>query len=401
MLQSNPDDLSVLMAYAEANLRKGSRLEAMKTYQKLVRLKPDVPDIRYALAKIYFSMNHYSDSLGELARIFEIAPKHIESHLLLRRIEKKGAIPEEMKETLAPHLDFTASPSRIKTIQMQFDLEKRKYERLINDYNKQLEEDEDNPIILYNRTKAEERVKVAEENLAELNNLIGEEEEEEKPAFVPLAETVEPETSDVPEEAVQEEESSDSIGDELESIMDEEESDALASLSMTGDSPVGVPLEEMEDSIVEVESEKTEEDLGEPVLSSERLEFYENIKGDLEKVLKSVNKARGVSSSLVLDHAGHIISDLISEDFDPGQLGMMILQGVKPLISWKVDEGKKSRELLYWVLEFRKGLLVLQPLSPEIYLVVLGSQGANFGAVKYSIEKNTNKLQKLLTDIPA
>jgi len=136
-------------------------------------------------------------------------------------------------------------------------------------------------------------------------------------------------------------------------------------------------------------------------LSEERLAFYDEIKNETDRVLKALNRTRGVVSSLILDNTGHILNVQSSESFNPEELGSQVLQGVSPLIKWGTDTGEEGRELLYWVLEFKKGLMVLQPLTSEIYLIVLGKRGANFGAVRYSIEKNTGKLLSALSNMPA
>jgi len=490
ILDGNPDDLSVLMAYAEANLRKGNRLEAMKAYQKVVKMKPELPEVRIALTKIYISMKHYEDAYNEVARIFKIEEENIEGHILLRQLQRLFEIPGNLNEQLESHLDFKASPGKIKILKTLYELEKRKYSRLIDDYNKQLDEDEGNPVVMYQRKKAQERLEIADQALEDLDSMTGEPEEGEVPAVTeeveiteeaPVAEVIEPEEEEIPsgeetelveelsevetpveieevtedpeardtgeleeqvleteepvseEEIVEEAELAQPIAEEIPEIEaeveaekpEEKPSEEPPTEELEAEEPIeeisaipleelagieAVPIEEMVEETVpeltetpEVEEEiEIEEEVKEkPPLSEERLAFYDEIKNETDRVLKALNRTRGVVSSLILDNTGHILNVQSSESFNSEELGSQVLQGVSPLIKWGTDTGEEGRELLYWVLEFKKGLMVLQPLTSEVYLIVLGKRGANFGAVRYSIEKNTGKLLSALSNMPA
>lgn len=498
ILDENPGDLSVLMAYAEANLRKGNRLEAMRAYQKVVKIKPEVPEVRIALAKIYISLKHYQDAYNEVVRIFEINEKEIEGHILLKQLLRLIEIPADLHEALEVHIDFKAPPHRIKILQTLYDLEKRKYSRLINDYKRQLEEDEGDPIVMYQRKKAQERLEMADQALKDLEAMMGEPEEEEVPveiekieyveevtiaeAILPAVEEVpsaeevkvveespaeetEIKTEEVSEETAEEAteppkardtgELDEQIAEAIELVAEEEQVEEIEVIEPVAeripepelvepelvepeektmeefraeeldiDEPIGeisaipleelagieaIPIEEMvEEAVPELaetpEAEEViveEEEVKEkPTLSQERLAFYDEVMDEADRVLKALNRTRGVVSSLILDNTGHILHVLSSENFNPDDLGSQVLQGVSPLIKWGTDTGEDGRELLYWVLEFKKGLMVLQPLTPEVYLIVLGKRGANFGAVRYSIEKNTGKLLSVLSNLP-
>jgi len=481
ILDGNPDDLSVLMAYAEANLRKGNRLEAMKAYQKVVKMKPEVPEVRIALTKIYISMKHYEDAYYEVAKIFEIEEENIEGHVLLKQLQRLFEIPGNLNEQLESHLDFKAPPRKIKILKTLYELEKRKYSRLIDDYNKQLDEDEGNPVVMYQRKKAQERLEIADQALEDLDSMMGEPEEEEVSAVIeeveiseeaPVAEVVEPKEEAIPsgeetelaeessevetpveeepeamdtgeleeqaletekpvseKEIVKEAELAQPIAEEIpeieaekpeekpsekppsEVLEAEEQIEEISAIPLEELAGIeAVPIEEMVEETIpeltetpEVEEEiEIEEEVKEKLsLSEERLAFYDEIKNETDRVLKALNRTRGVVSSLILDNTGHILNVQSSESFNPEELGSQVLQGVSPLIKWGTDTGEEGRELLYWVLEFKKGLMVLQPLTSEIYLIVLGKRGANFGAVRYSIEKNTGKLLSALSNMPA
>lgn len=496
------------MVYAESNLRKGNRLEAMKAYQKVVKIKPNVPDVRNALTRIYLSLNHFKDAYNEIWKVLDMDPKNIEGHLLLKKLVKKAEIPEKYREMLEFHMDFKASPRKIKSLKKQFEMEKRKYSSLINDYERQLEDDEGNPIIMFNKSKAEERFLFAEETLEDLESMVGGEDDEDEVyaglelpevVEVPEAETaIDEETEvdvEVPDYVPDEEESLDIIEEEIplslsigmeesdgiqveteageEVFLPEEDEIPEVAISEIAEDVMEAPIEEeipmaieeevMEEAIEEVieepldeqaveepasiievaeeaeeaeefpevseaigevieeidepiSEEVTEEESSEPVdevteaspekevvslISDERMSFYDEMEGSMSKVLKTLNRTRGVTSSLILDNTGYILCLESSEKLNTQELGLQVLDGVSPLMLWGNIEGNRDRELLYWVLEFKEGLMVLQPLTQDIYLVVLGKSGANFGAVRYSIEKNTARLVLSLHNAPA
>lgn len=495
------------MVYAESNLRKGNRLEAMKAYQKVVQIKPNVPDVRNALTRIYLSLNHFKDAYNEISKVLDMDPKNIEGHLLLKKLVKKAEIPEKYKEALEFHLDFKASPRKINILKKQFEMEKRKYSSLINDYERQLEDDEGNPIIMFNKSKAEERLSFAEETLEDLESMVGDVEDEdevypglERPAVVevPEAETeieaaVDEENEvdvEVPDYSPDEEETLDIMDEEVpfalsigveesgeaetetetgeEAFVPEEDeeleaevaevtevTEEAAELPIEEEIPVAIeeePAEEVMEELPEEEPVSVIEEPAEPevaeeaeevleateevietadelmleeqvpeepvqsveevketvpekevvsLISDERMSFYDEMEGSMSKVLKTLNRTRGVTSSLILDNTGYILCLESSEKLNTQELALQVLDGVSPLMQWGNTEGNRDRELLYWVLEFKEGLMVLQPLTQDIYLVVLGKSGANFGAVRYSIEKNTARLVLSLQNAPA
>jgi tetratricopeptide (TPR) repeat protein len=550
ILDRNPEDLSVLMAYAEANLLKGNRFESMKAYQKVISLQADNFDVRVALAKIYFSMKNYEDTFNEVIAVLDKAPKNIEAHLLLKKLNRTVGIPENYRDILESHLDFKTSPGKVNIMQKHYEMTRRRYEVLIEDYNAHLEEDEDNPVILYNRIKALERIKLAEETLEDLTTMIGDEEEEELPAaFLEIPESelelynIEKEyetDQDVAEilgdpESVQQDNleylsdpvmEDEDVSGELELFADDEDKaggesveleqaglreesetlpgeDSEVVEDMYDDSGIedisddnfenadtdiemveepGVPASEdelvsetdenlsiqdqdieviedadvSEDELIETEQaenvsgmEPLDENAGETEvdgitdieamsveevdgavveiqpdtgileakqaempeelesvfvsdLSPERMDFYRDIKDKLGNVLSSINKTRGISTSFIMDEIGTVVHSRSTEKISLDELSEQILPGIKPIIHWQQDNGDQSAGALnFWVLEFKKGLMVFHPIRKEIFLVVLGAQGANFGGIRFSIEKNAGDIEKIFENMPA
>lgn len=465
-------------------MRKGNRLEAMKAYQKLARLKPGESEVRISLAKIYASMNQQYDAFFEVNTVLEQDPRNIEAHLLLRRFARKFNIPADLKESLEQQLFFMAPPKKIRIFQKLHEMEKRKYEKLIEEFNSQLEEDPGNPVIIFNRSKAEGRLRTVEESLQDLSEMISTEiewEEEIGPDYIPPEFTEEtripsedefapePEADEAeapiePEDGYPEEQPTgvhleeefiESMEPQLPSY-EEMESEEIQQTEPSGEpaaeeapvdqmekppmettgEPAEAPVEEEapeaaqpeeaetveEEAPTETEAEQAFEEAPEADLepeketppppvehaeeeytaSPERMAFLESINAEIEKCLKAINQTRGVTASLVTDHAGHILFHTGGADLaEPEELTTQVLSGLKPLVQWDPQTQRATRSLLHWVLEFKKGLLMLQPLAPGIYLVVIGKARANFGAVKYSVEKNSSSLVESLTKMPA
>lgn len=443
-MDANPNDVSVLMVYAEANLRKGNRLEAMKAYQKVIKVKPGETKVRLALTKIYFSLKHYHDAFEEIVNIFEIDPKDIEAHLFLMEMLREEKAPKEFRGVLDKHRDFKAPPSKVHILKTQLELEKRKFTRLIEDYDRQLEQDEGNPIVLYSKNKAEERLERAVRAISDLESIEGGldlEEEVIRPVFerpkVEAAPHVEPDIfiaqeeevisepmppmEEIPEEIPEQppEETPEIIVERVveepvEEVMETHDSVEMEDLPepemISADSIFGGKEQELhEEAEVTDEPEEIHEPEARlddkvefksdvPPLSPEKKKFFDGIKGEMEKSLKALNRTRGVSSSLIMDSENHILQIASKDSYNPEELGSLILEGVGPLLNWKTGKSDEIDQLLFWVMEFKNGLLVLQPLTTEIFLVVMGKRGANFGAVRYGIEKNTGKLLSSLAN---
>jgi len=279
ILKEKPDDVSVLMAYAEACRSRGSRLEALKAYQKIIKIKPDLPEVRCALANIYFHMDHFRDALIEIKKIFLIDPRNVEAHLLLKKIDIKFGIPADLKADLKEHLSFKTSPRRIEKIKKQYEVEKNKYEKLIGDLEKQLEKDKGNPLYLYNKSKAEERVAYAVRTLKELEEMTDEALQEEEPDYPKLE--------------------------------------------------VDFSSPDFVETVFSFENEE-QRTLSEPSV------------GEFRKALEAISRTRGVTLALLMDKAGNIISSVSSEDFEPSDLGSRLVESLEALNVANFGNGERK-----------------------------------------------------------
>jgi len=54
---------------------------------------------------------------------------------------------------------------------------------------------------------------------------------------------------------------------------------------------------------------------------------------------------------------------------------------------------------VYWVLECAGGIVVLQMIDQDHALVVVGQAGANFGALRYTMDKMKPTLAKIMVGV--
>ncbi|MHB2016044.1 MAG: hypothetical protein ACYCW6_03755, partial [Candidatus Xenobia bacterium] len=95
MIAEHPDDLSLLKAYAEANLLRGHHLEALQAYQKVAVVLPDEVEVRLALARIYLMQRMYRESYAEVMALLAATPGLAGGYLLLRKLQGLEAVPQE------------------------------------------------------------------------------------------------------------------------------------------------------------------------------------------------------------------------------------------------------------------------------------------------------------------
>ena len=54
----------------------------------------------------------------------------------------------------------------------------------------------------------------------------------------------------------------------------------------------------------------------------------------------------------------------------------------------------------YWVLECTGGIFVMQALDDRHVLIAVGQAGANFGALRYTMDKTKAKFATILDNVP-
>lgn len=77
----------------------------------------------------------------------------------------------------------------------------------------------------------------------------------------------------------------------------------------------------------------------------------------------------------------------------PDLVSNLVVDGLSFLESY-------ASEPRYWVLECDGGIVVLQMIDPRHVLVAVGQAGANFGALRYTMDKICPKFAELLSAAP-
>ena len=54
----------------------------------------------------------------------------------------------------------------------------------------------------------------------------------------------------------------------------------------------------------------------------------------------------------------------------------------------------------YWVLECNGGIFVMQTLDDLHVLIAVGQAGANFGALRFTMDKTKAKFETILSNVP-
>lgn len=166
ILSDNPDDLSALMAYGEANLRRGRKLSALSAYQRILRTKPEVLEAHLALARIFFLQKLYELAFNELKKSFELDPSSVEGRLLYKEMTSQLETPKDIKEEFQQFINQELKNKDIAVYSRQLEIEQGKLEKDVVEMERLLAAGPD-IILEYHRNMALKRRDVIL-NLAEL-----------------------------------------------------------------------------------------------------------------------------------------------------------------------------------------------------------------------------------------
>ncbi|MBI3925908.1 MAG: hypothetical protein HY319_10245 [Armatimonadetes bacterium] len=127
--------------------------------------------------------------------------------------------------------------------------------------------------------------------------------------------------------------------------------------------------------------------------SSARLSFYDSLQAPLSTLTGQLAKTRGVTSLFICSREGHVIQHSTRDAMTPDLVSNLVVDGLSFLESY-------ASEPRYWVLECDGGIVVLQMIDPRHVLVAVGQAGANFGALRYTMDKICPKFAELLSAAP-
>lgn len=128
-------------------------------------------------------------------------------------------------------------------------------------------------------------------------------------------------------------------------------------------------------------------------LSPARKAFYQVHAESLSSLTATLARTRGVTSIFLVAREGVTI-EAVSKDTMPSErVGELVKEAFEFLETF-------SDNLAYWVLECSGGIFVMQRLDTRHVLIAIGQAGANFGALRYTMDKTKAKFEQLLLQVP-
>lgn len=354
VLEKNPQDLSTLMAYAEANLRRGRRLAALSAYQKVAKVKPETVEVHLALAKIYLLQKMYGEAYNELHEVFVRDPGNVEGNVLFREASQEAPLPEPLKEYFKAQEQKKLRKEDFDLYLKQLEMEKEKLDLDVEELSRLLDANPLDTILEYNKNMTAKRRQAVERlyrRAKELESRGEEAQEAELPSVKPSgpAEAVEVAVSKkkVPEAPVEAEGSP-------------------VTHQISGDAAFRLP----------------------EVSPAERERLLQTVREALDPHLHILKRNRGVIAVLAAGVNGQIFHALSEQQIDLKALAATLWQGYQ-----------EFGGLVYWVLEFESGLLIFQPVGPELFLGILGTLETNFGGLRYIMDRNQMKILESVSSI--
>lgn len=188
------------------------------------------------------------------------------------------------------------------------------------------------------------------------------------------------------------------------------ENDAYLTSSTQAEDPSGIPIEHahivIEDSTFT--SELSLEHLGierlDPVqpspqtngpadISAARKAFYQLHSESISSLTSTLARTRGVTSIFLAAREGITINASSKDHISQERIGELVKESFEFLEAFASD-------LSYWVLECSGGIFVMQRLDDLHVLIAVGQAGANFGALRYTMDKTKIKFEQLLAQAP-
>ncbi|MBT9589040.1 tetratricopeptide repeat protein [bacterium] len=132
------------------------------------------------------------------------------------------------------------------------------------------------------------------------------------------------------------------------------------------------------------------EGLAESVDSGQNFaQLYQPLLASLDGLIQTLAKTRSVSSVFLLNRDGYPICEQVKDPITRERLSEFILETVSFLEAF-------SDSPQYWVLECAGGIVVIQSVDSFHFLVTIGQTGANFGALRYTMDRVRPNFEQVL-----
>ena len=118
-------------------------------------------------------------------------------------------------------------------------------------------------------------------------------------------------------------------------------------------------------------------------------QLYQPLLPSLDGLIQTLAKTRSVSSVFLLNRDGYPICEQVKDPITRERLSEFILETVSFLEAF-------SDSPQYWVLECAGGIVVIQSVDSFHFLVTIGQTGANFGALRYTMDRVRPNFEQVL-----
>jgi predicted regulator of Ras-like GTPase activity (Roadblock/LC7/MglB family) len=130
-----------------------------------------------------------------------------------------------------------------------------------------------------------------------------------------------------------------------------------------------------------------------PGNAAERQAYYESKAEELGKLTGALARTRGVTSIFLVARDGTTIDSVVKDDVTEARVGELVKESFEFLLAY-------AKSPSYWVLECTGGIFVMQTLDDHHVLIAIGQAGANFGALRYTMDKTKAKFGEILDNVP-
>lgn len=130
-----------------------------------------------------------------------------------------------------------------------------------------------------------------------------------------------------------------------------------------------------------------------PASAAARQAFYKSKAEELGKLTGTLARTRGVTSIFLVARDGTTIDSVVKDNITEERVGELVCESFDFLLAY-------AKSPSYWVLECSGGIFVMQTLDDDHVLIAIGQAGANFGALRYTMDKTKTKFGAILQDAP-
>lgn len=373
---------------------RGRLLEAMKSYQRLATMQPETVEASLALGKIYLDSGLLVEAFGVVARVLEQSPSHIEGHILLRRLDRASrrqpGLGPDLEQPLARHRDFLPTDADLRAQRTKLESEMAELDAEIREHSSAVEEARGEPAAEFSLQMARVRRARLEEALDEVKSWEARHEEAEA-----ARRRAQEEEERLRVEAEEEERRRRAVEEEERRRQEAEEEERQRQLAEDEERHRREEEERLEQERLASEAAEAaalEASRG----TREREAAYIGLRPGLDPVFGTLLKTKGVTSVLIVARDGCIVHK--TDDTDAQALSRFVVAAQEALAT---SGGTGFGTWQFWVLEYARGILVLQRVNSDYFLLVVGQAGANFGVLTWTIDKNKAQLEGVLAAAPS